>query len=234
MSNIGKFLLLGGGGFSIDADPAMDRYLVQLVPKPRPSICFVPTASGDSENYCRRFREAFTSLGCDVHVLSLFKPLVADLRGFLEGMDIVFVGGGNTKNLLALWREWKLDEAILAASRAGTLVSGVSAGLICWFQEGITDSEYGPFKPLQGIGHLRGLAAPHFDSTLERQAVFEKRFAETAFDVGYGVPDGVAVEFEAGMFVRSVSARDGAGVHVYSRSGDGRVLRRLLLAERIS
>src|SRR5690625_3017634 len=114
----------------------------------RPRVCFVPTASGDSREYCDRFEAAFAGRA-DTHVLSLFGQ---GPRGYsdptlLLDMDLIYVGGGSTANLLSLWRRHGVDEIMVRAAAEGAVLAGISAGANCWFEASSTDS-YGPLAPL--------------------------------------------------------------------------------------
>ena len=129
MSNI---IALGGGGFTMEPDNlALDRYLLAQVAHPRPRICFVPTASGDSDNHVARFYAAYTTLACIPTHLSLFRPQAADIEGVLAQADIVFVGGGNTRNMLAIWDAAGVTPMLKQAWENGVVLCGVSAGAIC-------------------------------------------------------------------------------------------------------
>jgi peptidase E len=111
-----QIIALGGGGFSMEPDNLiLDEYILDQSDKERPKVCFIPTASGDAEGYIDRFYESFNSLSCETAHLSLFEPPTEDLRTFILQQDILYVGGGNTKNLLALWEEWGLDKIIIEA-----------------------------------------------------------------------------------------------------------------------
>ncbi len=122
-----QIVAIAGGGFSVgDADLAMERYLLSLTGKAHPCVCFIPTASADSEVYTLRFYRAFAALGAAPDDLSLFKGRTADIADLLCRQDLIFVGGGNTRSMLALWREWGLGEALRQAGEAGAILSGVS------------------------------------------------------------------------------------------------------------
>ena len=173
----------------------------------------MPTAAGDATGYIDRFFEAFPDELCEPTYLSLFSRKVDDLAGFLKEQDLVYVGGGNTVNLLAVWRAQGMDLAAAEALAAGTIFCGVSAGALCWFERGITDS-YGPdLKPLlNGLGFLPGAFSPHYDSDWRRPAEFG------AFVQRYGGPalaaeDGVALHFRDGEIVGAVTSRPGR--HAY-------------------
>lgn len=149
-----QIIALGGGGFSMEPDnPLLDAYILKQSGKPVPSICFVPTASGDSDQYTNRFYHFFEKMPCQPSHLSLFKPPARDIEGFIMEKDIIYVGGGCTKNLVALWKEWGLDALLKKAWNQGIILAGISAGSLCWFEEGVTDS-FGDEKldPLKCLG----------------------------------------------------------------------------------
>jgi peptidase E len=167
----------------------------------------VPTAAGDAAGYVDRFGEAFPEALCERSWLSLFSRKIDDLAEFLAEQDLVYVGGGNTVNLLAVWRAQGLDRALPEALAAGTIFCGVSAGALCWFERGITDS-YGPdLKPLMnGLGLLPGAFSPHYDSDWRRPDLFDD------FVLRHGGPalaaeDGVALHFRDGEIIRAVTSR---------------------------
>src|ERR1044071_9062105 len=136
---------LGGGGFSMEPrNPRLDRWLLSLTRKRRPRVLFVPTASGDAPRYIARFHRAFPD-GAD---LPLFGRTVRDLRSFVLRHDMIFVGGGNTANMLAIWRVHGLDAILREAYENGTLLCGISAGANCWFENSLTDSFGRPLRPL--------------------------------------------------------------------------------------
>src|SRR5581483_2471160 len=136
-----QIVAMGGGGFSMEPDnPLLDRYVLDLARVASPRVCFIPTASGDAADYIARFTAAFERLPCRPNVCSLYAPPHEDLRSFILAQDIFYVGGGNTRNLLALWREWGLDAMLREAWQGGAVLAGLSAGMICWFESGVTDS----------------------------------------------------------------------------------------------
>jgi dipeptidase E len=152
-----QIIALGGGGFSMEPDnPLLDLYILKQAKKPTPKICFIPTASGDSDHYISRYYNFFNKQNCNPSHLSLFKPPTRDLEGFLLEKDIIYVGGGNTRNLLALWKEWGLDNILRKAWNQGIVLAGVSAGSICWLEEGVTDSFGEGLEPIKCLGFLKG------------------------------------------------------------------------------
>jgi dipeptidase E len=203
----------GGWSFSEAPDnPLLNQYVLDLARKERPEICFVPTASGDSDEYIVRFYSVFARLSCKPSHLGLWRPgpPTADLRSFVLERDIICVGGGNTKSMLALWREWGLDAIFREAWERGIVLCGVSAGSICWFEEGITDSIPGPLTPLRCLGFLAGSNCPHYDSEPERRPTFHRLLAEGSIGPGYAADDGVALHYVGERLGRVVSARPGA------------------------
>src|SRR5262249_48177214 len=136
-----QIITMGGGGFSMEPDnPLLDKYVIAQTGKERPRVCFLGQASSEAPLYIINFYNAFNKLDCRASHLSLFQPHTADLAGFLGEQDIIYVGGGNTKSMLAVWREWQLDKILLDTAKNGTVLAGISAGCICWFEQGLTDS----------------------------------------------------------------------------------------------
>lgn len=125
-----QIIALGGGGFSMEPEnPLLDSYILKQSKEINPKICFIPTASGDADNYIARFYDFFKTQNCRPTHLSLFNPPTRDLEEFILEKDIIYVGGGNTKNLLVLWREWGLDKILKKAWEKGIVLAGISAGV---------------------------------------------------------------------------------------------------------
>ncbi|MFF2755514.1 Type 1 glutamine amidotransferase-like domain-containing protein [Psychrobacillus sp. NPDC058041] len=187
---------MGGGGFSMEPEnPLLDRYILKQSKSERPKICFIGTASGDAEGYIERFYNFFQKEECEPAHLSLFKPHTRDIKGFLMEQDILYVGGGNTKNLMTLWKEWELDKAIRAAYENGTILSGLSAGSLCWFEEGVTDSYGGRIEPIKCLGLIGGSHCPHYDGEGNYRSAYKRLTQEKVIKGGYAADDGVALHF---------------------------------------
>jgi len=153
---------MGGGGFSTEPEnPLLDKYILAQSKKKSPKICFIANASGDSQSYIMGFYNFFRKQKCIPSHLSFFNR-GTDIEKFILTQDILYVGGGNTKNMLALWKEWGLDKIILKAYRKGIILCGISAGSICWFEEGLTDSIPNQLNKLKCLGILKGSNCPHF------------------------------------------------------------------------
>lgn len=197
----------------------LDRYLLAQTSAKKPRVCFIPTASADSTEYSLNFYKAFSSLGAIPTVLSLYKPPSADLRSFIFEHDAIYVGGGNTKNLMALWREWELDQILRDAWRQGIVMAGISAGSLCWFEDGITDSIPGPLTPIHCLGFLEGSNCPHYDGEANRRPTFEKFISKGLIKPGFAADDGAALHFVNGKLHRVVSSRPHAFGYRVDRHG---------------
>lgn len=203
---------MGGGGFSMEPDnPLLDDWLLSLVDRAQPKVCFVPTASGDADGYVVRFYDAFGKGRAEPSHLALFDRSVDDLRDFVLAQDIIYVGGGNTANMLAVWRAHGLDEVLREAWQTGVILAGLSAGSICWYEAGITDSfgtELAPF--CDGLGFLSGSHCPHFDGEPERRPRYEELVRTGVLSGAVAADDGVALMYRGAELVDVVSSRPGA------------------------
>jgi len=205
-----QIVAMGGGSFSVEPDgSALDAYVLTLAGKPRPKMCFVATASGDASMYITKFYEAFGDRTEATH-LGLFGRPRTDMARLLTSQDIIYVGGGNTANMLAVWRVHGLDQMMREAWERGVILTGVSAGMICWFECGVTDS-FGPLAALRdGLGFLPGSACPHYDGEKDRRPTYQ-RLVRGGFPAGYAADDGAALHFVDTDLVACVSSRATAG-----------------------
>ena len=204
-----QIIAMGGGGFSMEPDnPALDRYVVEQTGKLQPAACFLGQASGENLDYATRFALALRKLGCRTSTLSLFEP-PAHLADFLLAQDIIYVGGGNTKSMLALWREWDLPALLRCALARGTVLAGVSAGANCWFEQGITDSIPGELSALACLGFLPGSFCPHYDGEANRRPAFHALLAAGQLKAGYAADDGAAFHFVNGALHQVVASHPG-------------------------
>lgn len=206
-----QIIALGGGGFSMEPDnPLLDSYILKQSGKTNPKICFVPTASGDSENYMNRYYEFFEKQACQPSHLSLFRPPTRDLESYVLEKDIIYVGGGSTKNLLALWKEWGLDSILKTAWEEGILLAGISAGSICWFEEGVTDSYGDVLEPINCLGFLKGSNCPHYDGEADRKPSYQELVGSKRIQGGIAADDGVALHYIGQELETIVSSRANA------------------------
>ncbi len=203
-------IAMGGGGFSMEPDNLLlDRYILQQADKKKPKICFIPTASGDAEGYIDRFMTAFNTLECEPSYLSLYNP-PESLEAFVMSQDILYIGGGNTKNLLALWKDWGLDTILYRAWKSGRILAGLSAGSICWFEQGLTDSYPGKISPITCLGFLKGSNCPHFDGEEPRRPAYHRFLSVGKVKEGIAADDGVALHYVDGDLMGIVSSRQEA------------------------
>lgn len=203
-----QIIAMGGGGFSMEPDNlALDRYVLQQCGVERAKVCFLPQASGENEDYVLRFYRAFSTLNTVPSDLSLFRPHTADIEGFLLSQDVIYVGGGNTKSMLAVWREWQLDVILRKAWENGIVLAGVSAGAICWFTQGTTDSVPGAIRALDCLGFLAESCTPHYDGEAERRPTLHRLLRDDQIIAGYAFDDGAAGHFIDGKLHAVVTSR---------------------------
>lgn len=225
-----QIIAMGGGGFSMEPDnPLLDHYILKQAETANPKICFLPTASGDSEQYISRFYSFFNDQNCDPSHLSLFNPPSRDLESFVLEKDILYVGGGNTKNLLALWKEWGLDSILRKAWEEGVILAGLSAGAICWFEQGVTDSYGDGLEPINCLGFLKGSNCPHYDGETERRPAYHKLMETNKLHSRIALDDGVAIHYKEKEIHKIVSSRPNA--KAYSVSLEKGITERELHAE---
>ena len=209
--------------------PALTQYLFSLARRKRPRVLFLPTASGDDPAYQLTFYRQLAGLDCDLTHLELFTRTVDDVDATIRAQDVVLVGGGNTANMLAIWRAHGVDRALRAAYAEGTVLSGWSAGCICWFDAGTTDSFTPELGPLHdGLGFLKGSASPHHDSEERRRTVYAREIA-AGLPGGIALEDGVAALYEDERLVEVVTGRIGGRAFHVDRAGERPIETRLLV-----
>jgi peptidase E len=208
-----RIVAMGGGGFSDrGGDPALDRYVIDVLDQDEPRICLLPTAGGDAEEQIHRFYRAFGELPCDPSHLSLFRlgTRPVDVRDLLLGQDAIYVGGGSMLNLLAIWRAHGLDPVLREAWAGGVMLCGISAGSMCWFDAGVTKG-YGPPRAVRGLGFLPGSNSVHYHGEPDRRPRYLEAVRTEAIPPGYGVDDGVALHFAGTQLVEVATARPSCG-----------------------
>jgi len=210
---------MGGGGFTMEpANPLLDDFVLSLgedrarAKGREPRILFLPTASGDTTAQIAAFHERYSDRLCVAEHLSLFRlhELKRPLPEIVLGQDVVYVGGGSMRNLLAIWRAHDLDRLLIEAWRRGIVLAGISAGAMCWFDGGVTRSSGSP-EPMAGLGLLEGSLTVHADGEPDRLPVWLTAVREGALPGGWAVDDGVGLLFGGERLRRAVSSRPGAG-----------------------
>ena len=217
-----QIIAMGGGVLAPDSGYfELERYVVEASGVQRPRIAYVGTASGDDPSHHTRFYEAYGHFDVHLATLTFFRRTPADLHAFVRDFDILHIGGGNTRSMLAVWREWKFDEVLREAYRRGVVLCGSSAGSICWFEAGITDSVAGDLLPLECLGFLGGSNCPHYDGEKDRRPAYQRLVREGRIAAGIGCDDGVALHFVDEKLERIVSSRENARAYRVEREAAG-------------
>lgn len=220
---VNRYAVLTGGGFS-EGRMALDRIALDLAVNDPPRVCFVPTASGDAVGYIDRFHNAFAETRARHEHLPLFKDLRPQQDSLLSDQDIIYIGGGSTVNLLAVWRVHGVDSVVDHAYRSGTIVMGISAGAACLFSSCLTDS-FGDLSPLRdGTGILNGSFCPHYRSEPGRRSLFRTFVHSGALDGGYGLDDGAMAVFENEQLIYVIAEDDGATIWSVRKGDNGETI----------
>jgi dipeptidase E len=222
-----QILGLGGGGDTPEQTRALLAHAFSLTGRERPRVVHVPTAVGDADSAVVAFYERCAGLGELSHLK--FHPWPPDgLRELALAQDAIFVGGGSTANMLAVWRVHGFDEILREAWEAGVVLFGWSAGMICWFEAGVTDS----FRPdldgmRDGLGFLAGSACPHYDGEALRRPRY-RELVESGFPEGMAADDGVGLHYVGTELHEVVTCRPGAAAYRVTRDGEHRLQARLI------
>jgi dipeptidase E len=230
VSHPGHIVATGGAGFSVESENLLlEDFILSLARRQPARVCFIPTASGDAATYIAKFYRTFAGRATPTDLVLFDSPifprnplLTSDLPAFIAAQDVFYVGGGNTANMLALWRLHGIDGLLRDAWQNGAVLCGVSAGMICWFESSLTDS-FGGLEPLNdGLGFLSGSACPHFDGEPGRRPRYHELVA-SGFSAGYAADDGVGLHFIGTSLHEAVSSRPNAAAYRVEMK-DGRVV----------
>lgn len=217
-----QIVAFGGGGFSMESgNPLMDDYVLSLTRKPRPRVCFLPSASGDADHYVVRFYREFAGGRADASHISLFRRHrhQLDLRDHLLAQDLIYVGGGSLVSLLGVWRAHGLDRILAEAWERGIVLCGLSAGALCWFTDALS-AYNGPPHRVEGLGLLPWSFTAHWDAEPERRDEFERQLA-SGMRPGYAADDGAALHFRGLALHAVVGSRPGVAGHSLRLGADG-------------
>src|SRR5580704_10021224 len=221
---------IGGGRIRTRGTLAIDREIIRLTGKKNPKLLFIPTATSDSELYWMYVQKYFGGfLKCKTDVLFLIKeqPTKEQMRKKILSADIVYVGGGNTLMMMHLWRRLGVDKLLIAAYENGTVLSGISAGSICWFDSGHSDSMsfYNPRKwkyiNVKGLGLISGIHCPHYNSMtrgIPRRKDFREMIRKTG-GVGIAIENNCAIEFVDGRVEKVIRSKTYARAYWVVRRG---------------
>ncbi len=191
-----QIVTFGGGGFSMESgNPLLDEFVLELTGRPRPRVCFLPSASGDADHYIVRFYRHFSAARCDPSHLSLFRRerAPAEPREHLLSQDLIYVGGGSVTSLMGVWRAHGIDGILREAWERGTVLCGLSAGSLCWFTEGVS-TFHGDPQRIEGLGFLPWSNTVHYSSEpARREALFA--WLSEGMAPAYAADDGAALHF---------------------------------------
>jgi peptidase E len=211
----------GGDAFYTDTQNKLSaNFVLDLTGVEKPKICFIPTASGDNPEYVQKFYERYTTDMCVPSHLYLFSREIKDLRSFLLDQDAIYVGGGNTANMLAVWRVHGVYDILREAHEQGTVLCGTSAGSLCWFSCGVTDSFGRDLAPINdGLGFVQASNCPHYDSEELRKPQYHK-FIDEGLRAGFAADDGTALHFVNDTFVEALGSKPGTRAFFVEKKGN--------------
>ena len=219
-----KIIAIGGGDFRKHKTLAIDQEIVRLSEKKQPHLLFIPTASNDNEDYTTSITAHFTALGCVVKVLNLVKksPAYNETKLAIEAADIIYVGGGNTLRMMNKWRRLGIDN-LLAKARERAVLCGTSAGSICWFKHGNSDSRKdnnpaADYIKVTALGFLDALHCPHYDTESDRKNSL-KRMMRRYPGVAIALTDCAALEVVGDAYRIITSEPSAHAYKVYYKNG---------------
>ena len=209
-------IAIGGGGFGRNPNHRkIEQYILDQTGKEKPNVVFIPTASAEDKGYIVNFYSCFSKLNCEPSHITFFQR-TPRLDGIINKADVIYVGGGNTKSMLAVWREWKLDKLLLKAYNKGTILCGVSAGAICWFEQGITDSWASNLNTMDCLGFIPEMACPHYQEEKDRRPDVHTMLKNGKSGPGWAIDGGAAVQFKNGDYFKSIQFYSDSFVHYVS------------------
>ena len=216
MKNLGDVIAIGGGGFGRNPKHNLiEKYILKQANVKKPNILFIPTASAEDKSYIVNFYSCFSRLECSPSHVTFFQR-TPRLDSLVNKADVIYVGGGNTKSMLAVWKEWKLDKLLLKAYQNGKILCGVSAGAICWFEQGITDSWASNLNTMDCLGFIDGMACPHYQEEKDRRPSVHKLLKNKNAISGYAIDGGAAVHFKKGEYYKSLQFYSNSNVYKVS------------------
>jgi peptidase E len=215
----GRKILIGGGGFGTE----FIRFMADLTGKRRPRICYLPTASADSQSGMLRFFAYCATLDVEPHVQESFISSYSTDRSWEEiflSMDGIVVSGGNTLNQQAIWRAQGIDLVLRKAWDQGVVLGGSSAGSLCWFEEGTTDSRPKELSKIECLGFLKGSHSPHYDGEAQRRPTYHRLIQSGVLKPGYACDNDAGIYFQDNEVRRVVATRQGAKCYFVGLQGN--------------
>ncbi len=226
-----KIIAIGGGEIKSKETLAIDKEIIKLSGKKNPNLLFVPTASSDNSDYWNNIQKYFGNyLGCKTDVLFLIKEYSSKnkIRKKIFSADIIYVGGGNTLKMMRIWRQLGVDKLLKMAYSKGTVLCGLSAGSICWFESGHSDSmafynsKKGKYINVKGLGFIKGIHCPHYNSQtfgVKRRKHFHDMIKRNG-GFGIALDNNCAFECIDGKYYKIITSKKQAGAYkVYKKKG---------------
>ncbi|WP_428331251.1 Type 1 glutamine amidotransferase-like domain-containing protein [Mucilaginibacter sp.] len=228
-ATITKKILLSGGIYDLN----WFHYMISLTGKDKPKVCFLPTASGDNQFYIDYWFKTAKDLPVEPFVQKVFISSSEQKLSFEEsllGMDAILVPGGNTLDMMALWKIHGIDLVLKKAWEKGIVLTGSSAGAVCWFQQGLSDSRPKQLSAVDGLGFFEGSCCPHYHSTNERSTVYQEMISKGTIMPGYGLDNNAGLYFENNKIARVIASDKTSKVYKVSAEG-GKIVETALDAE---
>ncbi|MDA7950194.1 MAG: peptidase E [Pirellulaceae bacterium] len=216
-----NIIAIGGAGLNWKRDRLLlTRYAFSLSGKKNPRVCLLPTATGDSLRTIVNYYEAVNNLICRPEHLRIYSPHVTDFADYLLSFDVIYVGGGNTLNMLAIWREQGIVDILREAWEKGIVLLGSSAGSICWFEQGSTDSRPGRLTAMKCMGFLEGSNCPHYSSERARRSTYHRMIKDGRLKNGLAADDGCGLHYQETKLHKVISSRPRAMAYSVKKESD--------------
>ena len=226
MKTTRKIVAIGGGEISTLETAEIDKRIIELTGKTHPKALFIPTASGDAAGYVETFEACYgKEFGCQTRILKLTQdpPEFEEMSALVLNSDLIYVGGGNTYRMMKIWRRLRLDTILAEAASRGIVLSGLSAGAICWFKYGHSDSrsfssnsEWNYIR-VSGLGFINAVYCPHYHFE-KREAAFSEMITKRG-GIGIACDNNAAIEIVGEHYRVLTSARDAKAYKLFKRSG---------------
>lgn len=216
-SMVRKLFVYGG-----EFDRGFIKYAASLTEKKNPKICFLPTATGDAPGYVMRWFENCAGLPILPYVQRSFISSYAQKDSWEDiftNMDVILVGGGNTLNMMAIWKAQGMDSALRKAYEKGVVLGGGSAGSLCWFEHGSTDSRPSKLTTVEGLGLIKASHSPHYDGEDERRPLYMSKIKSGEYNSGYACDDKAGIYFENEEVKEVVSLNEKSNAYFVSLTG---------------
>lgn len=222
---MGMIVAIGGGEMGLSETLEIDEYIVKATSRENPNALFIPTASGEPQGYIDIFNDVYgKKLGCKTDTLYLISANTSDteIRNKILSSDLIYVGGGDTEKMMEIWRRYKVDEYLKEAYDEGIILSGLSAGSICWFKYGHSDSDsfrnngYWDYKRVDGLGFIKAIHCPHYNE--EGREAFDEMM-RTLDDIGIALENNCALVIKDDRF-RILKSNENSNAYKLYRTKD--------------